>query len=236
MNDRGQVVGTAHQGEGSPHFHAFIWEDGAGRDLGVLFGPRPCTLPGRGPQPDCSTAAAQDINESGQIVGISTDNAGQYHFVLWIDEKIEDLGLVDWSATGGQPGPRIVTNNHGDVAASAGGKAFFRSGGIKTELPSAGGALEVVQLNENGAVVGNILMGAQQHIFVWSQSRGMIDLGTGPDGFSAAWAVDINARGDVLGYTAPCNGNPRCRDFAVDYWATQVRSILWRNLQATASR
>jgi probable HAF family extracellular repeat protein len=230
MNDRGQVVGTAHQGEGSPLFHAFLWENGAGRDLGVLA-PTTCQ---RGV--DCDRAAAQDINENGEIVGFST-GAGHYHFVLWHDDKIEDLGLADWST--GQPSPRIVVNNRGDIAGSAGGKAYFWSEGVKTQLPSSGGALEVVQLNENGDVVGNILMAGRQHIFVWSQRRGLIDLGTGPDGFDAAWVVDVNARGDILGYTAPCTlgyGSSRCADRAVDYWATQVRPILWRNTQAAASR
>ena len=240
MNDHGQVVGTAHQGEGSPHFHAFIWENGAGRDLGVLFGPRPCTLTGYGPQPDCSKAAAQDINESGQIVGISSDTVGQFHFVSWTDVKIEDLGLAEWPRTADGPGPRIVINDHGDIAASVGGKAFFLRGGVKTEIPATAGALDVVQLNENGEVVGNILMGGLQHIFVWSASRGMTDLGSGPDGFDAAWVVDINARGDILGYTAPCKltyySPTHCYDFAVDYWAMQVRTILWRNTQASASR
>ena len=173
-------------------------------------------------------------------MGISTDNAGQNHFVLWTDEKIEDLGLTDSSTTGAAPMAHIVINNHGDIAGSAGGTAYFWSGGVKTQLPTSGGALEVVQLNENGDVVGNILMGSQQHVFVWSTSRGLLDLGAGPDGFSGAWAVDINARGDILGYTAPCRHdywNPdRCVDFPVDYWATQVRAILWRNTQATASR
>lgn len=231
MNDRGQVVGTAHQGEGSPLYHAFIWQNGAGRDLGVLFGPRPCTLPGYGAEPDCSRAAAQDVNESGQVVGISTDSAGQYHFVLWADDKIEDLGLAEWSRTASGPGPHIVINDHGDIAASVGGKAFFLRGGVKTEIPSSD-TLDIVQLNENGEVVGNILMTGRQHIFVWSPSRGMTDLGSGPDGFDAAWVVDINARGDILGYTAPCTLNyynpTHCFDYAVDYWATQVRAILWR--------
>jgi len=223
MNDRGQAVGTAHQGEGSPLFRAFLWEDGAGRDLGILA-PTTCQS-----GVDCDDAAAQDINESGQIVGIST-GAGHYHFVLWQDDKVEDLGLADWSI--GEPIPRIVLNNHGDIAASVGGRAYFWSGGVKTQLPSAGGALDVVQLNENGDVVGNIEMAGRQHVFVWSQSRGLIDLGTGPDGFAAAWVVDVNARGDILGYTAPCtlpyNSAIRCIDRAVDYWATQVRTVLWR--------
>jgi probable HAF family extracellular repeat protein len=91
-------------------------------------------------------------------------------------------------------------------------------------------------LGENGEVIGNSLAGAEQHVFVWSPARGMIDLGTGPSGFSAAWAVDINSRGDIVGYTAPCvlNSESRCTDYPIDYGFNpaftggDVRAILWR--------
>jgi probable HAF family extracellular repeat protein len=87
--------------------------------------------------------------------------------------------------------------------------------------------MRIVGLNDNGDVVGTVfLSAAAQHVFVWSQARGMIDLGTGPHGFGAAWVTDINARGDVLGYAAPSIGH------GVD----EVRAILWRNTQASATR
>ena len=54
----------------------------------------------------------------------------------------------------------------------------------------------------------------------------MIDLGTGPHGFGAAWVTDINARGDILGYAAP----------SIGYGTGEVRAIFWRNTQASATR
>ena len=80
------------------------------------------------------------------------------------------------------------------------------------------------------------LIPAPRRAFVWSQARGMIDLGTGPHGFSAAWVVDINTQGDILGYTAPCtlDSQSRCSDFPIDYGFNpafaggDVRAILWR--------
>jgi probable HAF family extracellular repeat protein len=233
MNDAGQVVGarSIYGGDGPP-FRAILWERGASRDLGALS-PWAC---GRG---DCSVAVAMDINEAGQIVGISTDHTGRYHFVLWQDDKIQDLGFADWVYP--QPAAHIAINDHGEIAGSAGGKAFFWSQEGRVELPSTGGLVEVVGLNESREVVGNLLMGAQQHAFVWSPDRGMVDLGTGPHGFSAAWVVDINGRGDILGYTAPCTleSPSRCANSVNDYAsgsAMQVRAILWRNLQGTVSR
>jgi probable HAF family extracellular repeat protein len=230
MNDRGQVVGAVHR-EDSPYLRAFLWEDGSSRDLGVLAS-WTCASPWN--VAECSTAAAMDINASGQIVGISTDQTGRYHFVLWDNLGISDLGSTDRFHP--QALPRVFINDRGDIAGSASGQAFFWSGGVKTSLPSIGGSLEVVGLSENGEVFGNILRESSQHAFVWSQARGMLDLGTGAHGFSAAWVVDINGRGDVLGYTAPCilDAENHCRDFPIDFGRnplltrSDVRAILWR--------
>jgi probable HAF family extracellular repeat protein len=210
MNDRGDVVGESGG-------HAVLWTDGSMRDLGGLAP---------------SYSAAMDINEGRQVVGSSKDNAGVYHFVLWEGDTIHDLGpapVRDY-----QPPPSVVINERGQIAGSADGTAYFWSDGNKTTLPSLAGAIEVVGLNDNGDVVGTVLMGVAQHVFVWSQARGMIDLGTGHHGFGAAWVTAINARGDILGYSAPC----------VEYWfytarcgePPEVRAILWRNTQPSASR
>jgi probable HAF family extracellular repeat protein len=87
--------------------------------------------------------------------------------------------------------------------------------------------MRVAGLNDNGEVVGTVFLSNNaQHVFVWSQARGMVDLGTGPHGLGAAWVTDINARGDILGYAAP----------SVGYGNGEVRAILWRNTQASATR
>lgn len=225
MNDRGQVVGASARGESPWYYHAFLAEGGTSRELGVLA---PLQCDGQ----DCSMAMATDLNESGQVVGISTDGTGRYHFVLWHDDQIRDLGTADWIFPQ-HAAPHVVINDRGEIAGSVAGKAFFWNADSMITLPSAGGSIAVVGLNENGYVAGTIQTGAEQHAFVWSVAQGMVDLGTGPDGFSGAWVVDINARGDVLGYTAPCRaaaGN-RCADNTRNpdsLKGTQVRAILWR--------
>src|SRR5436190_8746650 len=207
INDRGDVVGTT----GS---HAAIWSEGSVRDLGV----KACVP--YSASSDCTYSAAMDINESGQVVGVSTDVSGGYHFVLWEGDTVHDLGPAALSAT-------VVINEHGQIAGAAGDHAYFWSDGNKVTLPTLGGTMRIVGLNDNGDVVGTVFLNAAaQHVFFWSQSRGMIDLGTGPHGFGAAWVTDINARGDILGYAAP----------SIGYGTGEVRAIFWRNTQASATR
>jgi probable HAF family extracellular repeat protein len=215
MNDRGDVVGTTGP-VGAGISHAATWSDGSMRDLGVLA----CNF--YSASGDCSYSAAMDINEGEQVVGISNDGYGSrdYHFVLWEGDTVHDLG----PASGGVS---VVINERGQIAGAAGDHAYFWSDGNKVTLPALGGTMRVVGLSDDGEVVGTVfLSAATQHVFVWSQARGMIDLGTGPDGLGAAWVTDINARGDILGYAAP----------SVGYGRGEVRAILWRNTQATASR
>ncbi|HEY6091492.1 MAG TPA: PKD domain-containing protein [Gemmatimonadales bacterium] len=210
INDRGDVVGVDS--------HAAIWSDGSERDLGVLA----CKL--YSASGDCSFSAAMDINESGQVVGITNDGwaSGAYHFVLWQGDTVQDLGPAPPGA-----GIVIVINERGQIAGSAGDNAYFWSDGNRVTLPSLGGMMRVAGLNDNGEVVGTVFLSNNaQHVFVWSQARGMVDLGTGPHGLGAAWVTDINARGDILGYAAP----------SVGYGNGEVRAILWRNTQASATR
>lgn len=235
MNDRTQVVGARQTSESPLLFRAFFAEGASARDLGVLA-PHACGNP-YSDLLDCSSAVAMDINASGQAVGVSTDGSGRYHFVVWDGAQIKDLGSADFAS--GQRTPRVFINDRGEIAGSVAGKGFFwnAAGGASISLPSSGGSLEVAGLNEEGDVAGTILAGAEQHAFVWSQARGMVDLGTGGQGFSGAWVVDINNRGDVVGYTAACNLDTEYSDNVCQneyggnpYGITggQVRAILWR--------
>jgi probable HAF family extracellular repeat protein len=90
-----------------------------------------------------------------------------------------------------------------------------------------GGHTHVVDLNEDGTVVGmSTTPNGEQHIFIWSVSRGMVDLGTGPQGLSGAWAIGINARGDVIGMSAQCVRAPSTADECSR--PDQPRATLWR--------
>src|SRR5437667_8167708 len=78
VNEAGQVVGWS-QGSYPDPIHAFLWENGTMTDLGTLGG---------------STARAYDINDKGQVVGVSSTSSGLYHACLWEDGTMTDLGTV----------------------------------------------------------------------------------------------------------------------------------------------
>ena len=230
LNDRRQVVGARKVGERT--FRAFLADGASVQDLALL-------APGTCGNVDCEDAVAIDINESGQIVGLSTDASGNYHFVVWEQNTIKDLGPADWTFQ--QNAPQVFINDRGEIAGSVAGKAFFWTADTMITLPSSSGTVEIVGMNEHGVVAGTIHTGGEQRVFVWSRERGMVDLGTGPHRFGAAWVVGINARGDVLGYTGQCRpgGLYRCADYPRNpdgLKGYQVRPVLWRNTQASASR
>src|SRR5262245_60053990 len=86
INDLGQVVGQSETGRGHRELHAFVWTRGARdgvkgnremKDLGTLGG---------------DASQANDINDLGEIVGLSETPDGEVHAALWSDGAIIDLG------------------------------------------------------------------------------------------------------------------------------------------------
>ena len=86
-----------------------------------------------------------------------------------------------------------------------------------------GGGTVVVDMNESAVVTGTSLTASgEQHAFVWTAARGMVDLGTGPAGFRCAWVVGISFGGDIVGYTAQEGPSVHCAS------PSQTRAVLWR--------
>ncbi|HET9384917.1 MAG TPA: hypothetical protein VFO67_07200 [Gemmatimonadales bacterium] len=217
MNGRGQIVGASLVPGPAVHdvHHAYIWEDGAIRDLGVLqhFD---CDI-GR----DCGAAWATDLNSTGDVVGHSIDSAYRDHAVLWprggADGSIRDLGL--WTP--------VAINEAGDIAGhrmtSDTGIGFFWRNGTLTSVGSLGGrSTSVVDMNDQSTVVGTSLTAlGVPHAFVWKPGQGApTDLaGAGDVG---TVAVAVNSRGDVLGHTCSAISHGVCSSFEPH------RAILWR--------
>lgn len=181
---------------------AFLWEGTGLQDLGTLGG---------------NDAAANLINQQGQIVGVSytnnTPNAAtgiptQDPF-FWDRGKMTDVGTL-----GGNYGYGTALNNKGQVVGQsniAGDKlyhAFFWSGGVLTDIGTFGGPLSsAYALNENGQAVGFALLkdGQTAHAFIYdSNAKSITDLGASP-AFANSVAYGINKHRQVVGIlsTAP---------------------------------
>jgi probable HAF family extracellular repeat protein len=74
INDHDEIIGTLEKPTGSM---AFVWRDGRMIELGTLGG---------------STSVPLDINNAGQIVGVSDDPGQIYTAFLWQDGTMTDIG------------------------------------------------------------------------------------------------------------------------------------------------
>jgi probable HAF family extracellular repeat protein len=185
------------------------------RDLGTLGHPECGDVPGS----DCSNGEAADINDRGEVVGLSYNDAWIARPFVWRGSELRDLGVLP-----GEDAAALRINERGQIAGMMGrnwDRAFFWDNGIVTEIGSLGGGTWVTALGEDGTVVGSSLTAAgERHAFVWKDGR-MTDLGAGPSGAGQSHAYGINAAGDVIGWSSSSS----------DRWAEYrglTRATLWR--------
>lgn len=223
MNGRGQIVGASLMPGAAINdiYHAFIWEGGVTRDLGVL-NEFSCDYDAH-PELNCGESGALDINSNGQVIGWSFDSASHPHGVLWAAGSIRDLGL--WTP--------VAINETGDIAGhgvreTEGTGYFWRNGTLTTLGSLGGGGTFVADMNDQSTLVGTSLTAeGKPHAFVWKPGQAVLtDLGAGPPGSPGAGigtvAVAINARGDILGYTCANYDRGFC------FFGGTYRAILWR--------
>jgi len=144
INDAGQVTGYRTAAGGV--YHAFRWEDGAFRDLGVL--------------PDLAYSFGWAINESGQVAGNSSSASGNTErFVRFTDGVgLENLGGV------GEHNVAWGINAAGDVVGTRGESLkravrYTDAGGLEELNGLIDGSLGWVVLaahdiNDSGEIVG----------------------------------------------------------------------------------
>jgi probable HAF family extracellular repeat protein len=227
VNSRSQVVGFATNTIPDPdsmfglgyQTRAFLWENGAMRDLGTL---------GTG-----TDAVAMLVNERGQIAGISYTSSEPSEVCalaevgsltsgafLWERGTMKDLGNFGGTCT-------FVSdlNNLGQVVGGsrlAGDQVqhpFFWNGKRLIDLGTFGGSFgNAVALNDAGEVVGGATYPGDEILRAALWRHGKIkDLGTLKDD-SASLAVDINASGQVIGVSIP-----------PDFDFVNARPFLWED-------
>ena len=181
VNAAGQVVGVAATAAGTAH--AFLYSNGAIKDLGTLGG---------------SDSCAYGINNRGQVVGGSDTATGRCRAFLYTGGTMKDLG-----ALGGSASVAYGINDAGQVVGvsqdSRGiGHAFLYASGRMADVGSLGGSSCASHINAKGQVAGySITASGDTHAFLYSGSAGITDLGTLGAGHSLAYC--INDAGQVVG-------------------------------------
>jgi probable HAF family extracellular repeat protein len=155
-----------------------------------------------------NSSVANDVNESGQIVGAATLPNGETHaflFTPWVGRMV-DLGTV----LGGRVSIANAISNRGQIVGGAlpepgtgDGRAFIWDQGVMTALPDLPGLTgsQANDVNDIGVVVG--VCGS--HPVRWVNGVPQ-DLGSIPGGQVFGEAVAINASGVIVGHSNDANG------------------------------
>jgi probable HAF family extracellular repeat protein len=197
FNDRGQIVGTRSIGPDGAFLRAVIWKRGKG--LRFLE-----------PAPGDESSVAVDINNRGEVVGISGPypdaTAVGERSVIW-DRHSRVTVIPEFpDSTGGQPyamndaGQVIGANNTPDEVR---GYIWDRETGLRAiEGVMGDGSSVPSAINDHGEVVGtssfyNGYYG--QHAIFWSEETGTVDLGDLPGGVELSHAYGINNHRQIVG-------------------------------------
>ena len=198
--------------------HALMWYKDSVADLGTLIGPG-------------GASEALQINDAGQIAGVSYAADGTFHAVLWNQGMIHDLG------TYGVPNTNSVAfgiNDRGQVVGVAqlndvvdpilGFPDYYGTLWDHGEIVNltAGTPGDAFNINNKSQVVGRLLLpdaieGGVAHAYLW-QEGALTDLGV-PAGDDNSEANSLNNNGQIVG------------DSGVGFIETYTpdHALLWQN-------
>ena len=201
LNNLGDIVGRKNGAlEGAPQ--AVTWNHSrlTSKHLGAL--------------PGGDYSSASDINDAGEVVGVSNTDKAIVPFVWTAKGGLRRVPLLP----GDSCGEAIAVNKHGHIAGCSSGpngeRAFIwtRQAEVSDLGVLAGGEYSRARdLNDSDEVVGVSASSAGDRAVLWTKSRSAIDLGTLPGDWGSE-AVAINNAGDVVGYSKGPRG---------------MRAVLW---------
>src|ERR1017187_3466171 len=185
INNRGEVVGIAENGNSDPDCPHTVSPSGTGPHVldfeAVVWGPRQGEIRVLRPLPHYTVGVALWINDLGEAVGASGTCA--------------NTGL-----------PPLAFGPHAVI---------WERDGTAHDLGNLGGTANMgLSINNQGQVVGastltDKSMPTESHAFLWTKETGkMRDLGT-LSGDTASAGLGINDGGDVVGASCDADGNPR---------------------------
>ena len=222
INNRGQVVGTATAAVSGGGFqsHAFLWEDGTMRDLGLTpsstistaeeLNDRGTVLGGDGiggayTWKDGAWSRmtfggfVNDLNKFEAMTGAYSPVSGRTHAFVFRNEAVQDLGTLGGRfAAGFAINDRGEVAGHSTIAGESQLRAFVHRDGAMHDLGSFGGYFTIATaINNRGVVVGTSVDASGQALAFIHDGTGMRRLLEGLPPPQQATA--INDRGAVVG-------------------------------------
>ena len=176
VSNSGLVVGCADTGAGSAH--AFLYHNGAMRDLGTASGD------------SSGSSCALAVNNAGLVAGRSSTG----ELVTWNEGFVAHLGVN--GNIGGVNDDGVVAGAYSQGSST---HAFVYANGAL--MPIAGDSSAAAAINATGTVVGV----SNGRAFAY-QGGGLRDLGT--LGGTHSDAKGVNGRGEIVGMSTDANAQP----------------------------